>query len=593
MALTRYLAGNQPRRFKTENLLIHLANGLLVFWLASSLFYAARERSGGTRLAARTNLRQLDARDWWPGLLVAALWLLHPLQVSTVTYAVQRLVLLSTFFSLLTAVCYMRGRLLLATRPWGGLLLILIGFLSFWPLGLMSKENAALMAPTLLAVEWLVLRLQAPAGRPRLLLLGAVAVFLLLPNILGLTYLYLEHEELLAPYVGRDFTLQERVLTQVHALWHYLQLILVPIPGKMALFNDWFPVQRTLDAATIAGALALLAMPLIALALRRPAPLVALGILWFFIWHGMESTILPLELVFEHRNYLALLGPALVFAVGVTRLYQNQKLQSAAAAGAVGVVLLLALNTASRAHTWGDADRFAANEFRSHPDSPRAVQLLMARAIARHDLSAVATLLSLVERAAPDKAWPLLVKLRTRCSEKNEPTDLLQRLYERLENGIARPADVEQLTYLTGSVYSQLCPPVSKQRVVELAKLLAANTRVHSQSTRIAALNLYARVAASQGDLNAAREAIRESLALGAAISPGWLLASINAASDAASHHTNYDEAIDFIKDVTRGQEQRILSNDIKVRLNLKNPVEPMLDQAQEESANGIERDTQ
>ncbi len=586
LTLTRFVAGDDASRFKRENLLLHLANGLLVCWLAALLFRAARRGRGAALIdASREPRASPDTADWWPALLVCALWLLHPLQVSTVAYVVQRMVILSAFFSLLTALCYIQGRLLLATRPGAGLGLMLLGLLLFWPLGLLCKENAALMAPALLAVEWLVLRFRAPAGLSRRSLRVVIGLFLVLPCMLALLYIGVRQESLLMGYAGRDFDLSERLLTQVHVLWLYIRLILLPIPGQMSLYHDGFPVQHGLDSATLLLALGLLALLLAALALRRRAPLVGLGILWFFIWHAMESTLLPLELAFEHRNYLALLGPALALAAVLARLQAHAPLRRVAAAGAGALALLLALNTASRAYTWGDTDRLAANAYRHHPDSPRAAELMLRRAVLSGRSDAVATLVADLQQRAPDVAWPLLMELRIRCAAEQPPEDLLARIRARLESSIIRPADVEHLRALRASVSEGRCQGISEQCVLDLAAAVGGNPRVHDRTTRIGALNLHARVAAELGDFNAAGSALRESVQLATRKSPAWTKATVAIAAEAASHMRSYDEAIDFIKEVTRGEEQRLYANDIVLGLTLKNP------QQQTESAAPIENE--
>ncbi len=59
----------------------------------------------------------------------------------------------------------------------------------------------------------------------------------------------------------------------------------------------------------------ILGLILTALVRRKKWPLFAFAVLWFFAGHALESTFLPLEYFFEHRNYLPLLGP--IFALVV------------------------------------------------------------------------------------------------------------------------------------------------------------------------------------------------------------------------------------------------------------------------------------
>ncbi|MBK1632331.1 hypothetical protein CKO31_16620 [Thiohalocapsa halophila] len=569
LLLTKFVSGEHPAPYKRENVLLHMANGLLISWLAALLFRAARSQPASKQLSPAMSASP-EAADWWPALLVGSLWLLHPLLVSTVAYVVQRFVILSAFFSLLTAICYLKGRLALATRPALGIGLMLLGFLVLWPLGLLTKENTALLAPTLLAVEWLIFRSAATAALPRRVHSVLIALFLALPCLLACVYIALRHETLFAGYLGRDFAMHDRLLSEIHALWLYIKLIFVPIPGQMALFHDGFPVQRDLDAATMLRALGISSLLLGALALRRRCPLVGLGILWFFIWHAMESTILPLELVFEHRNYLALFGPVLAAVAVVSRLSAHAPRRRLIIVFSAALVLLLTLNTASRAYTWGDIDRLAAHEYSRHPESPRATNLLLTRALSLGRFDAARPLMSALQERAPTVVWPLLVELHVRCNQQEPPLSLLEKVHAKIDAAVVRPADVELLRRLWKEVGVGRCPAVTSNDLLSLVAHLAQNDRVHNKVTIIGALNLYSLLAAESGDFDTARAAMRQSIQHATTTSPGWIQATVTAAAEVASYHSTYDDAVAFIKEVTRGKETRLYAADIVVRLTLK-----------------------
>jgi protein O-mannosyl-transferase len=573
LAITQFVAGTDPRPFRVENVLIHLINGLLLCWLAALLFAATDRPRAQANRRPTAPLAEITRQHWWAALLVAALWLLHPLQVSTVAYIVQRLVLLSAMFSLATAVCYLKGRLLMAAKPRAALFWMLIGFLIFLPLGLLSKENSVLIVPALLCVDWFVFKFQAPSGPARRTLISIVTLFLLLPIIAGLLIFASDAQQLFASYDGRDFDLSERLLTQLHALWLYLGLILFPIPGHMGLFHDGFAVQRSLDWPTMLMSASLLGLILAGIGLRWRAPLVGLGILWFFVWHGMESTVLPLELVFEHRNYLALFGPMLMLGVGLQFVSARLPTPRPSVVAAVALCTLLALNTASRAAVWGNIDRFAANEYVQHPESPRAAFMLLQRALDRSDFSAAQTLVAELQRRAPRYVWPLLVELLMRCNQEHAPTELLDRIFEQMRHGISRPGDIEQLREIKAQVDMGKCPVVEPETLRKLAAAMAENPRTHHYVTRIAALNLYAKLSAEGGDFQIARTATQDAIRLAATEgSPGWLKATMIAAADVASELPTYDQAVDFIKEVTRGHEQALHANRIAVQLRLNPP---------------------
>ena len=556
--LTQYTSGSEPRPFKFQNLLLHLCNGLLVFWLAGLCFQAARQRE------------RLGAASWWPALLVAALWLLHPLQLSTVAYAVQRLVLLSAFFTLLAGICYVRGRFLVAHRPVAGAASMLCGFLLFWPLGLLSKENAVLLSPALVVIELFLLRFRATPGLASRLLWVQIIVLLVLPIVLTLAYFAIAYDALMAGYTGRDFTLSERVLSEVHALWLYLKLILLPIPGHMHLFWDGFPVQRTLDVWTALRGAGLLGVLTLAFLMRERAPLVGFGICWFFVWHMMESTVIPLELVFEHRNYLAIFGPTVVLTAGLTMLYERGEMRRILVAGAAALVALLTVNTISRAYSWSDADRFAVAEYRGNVDSPRATSELFLRALEHKNKPVAAYYLGALEQLIPEQAWPWLSELLLLCKSGQDPSMLLSRIEGLAAKTLVRPADIVRLQQLSRLVYEdKRCPEISAKDLTTITAAFANNPRVHQVHTRIGALHLYARVLGANGDFQAAKLALREAIDLSLHVSPVWLNATVQTAADMASHKPSQNEALRFVKEVLEGFEAELLENNIQIRLSI------------------------
>ncbi|MFN4312632.1 MAG: hypothetical protein ACK4FK_18770, partial [Ferrovibrio sp.] len=276
------LGGLTPAGFKQINLFLHLINGLLVAWLTSQLLRALGAPSPAARQAT------------W---LAAAFWLLNPLHVSTVLYTVQRMTLLSSGFMIAGLLGYVaarqRGRWAWALASLG----LGTGLATF------SKENG-LLAPAYAAIiEVFVLRfagLPAGARRAYLLLYGVGAVFL----AATVAVLVADPDWAARSYAGRSFSLSERLLTQLRVLAFYQRQALLPDLNAMGLYHDDYPLSKGLwhppsTAVALAWHLLLLATSAL---LRRRAPLAGLGLAWFYVSHLLESTIWPLELVFEHRN---------------------------------------------------------------------------------------------------------------------------------------------------------------------------------------------------------------------------------------------------------------------------------------------------
>ena len=81
---------------------------------------------------------------------------------------------------------------------------------------------------------------------------------------------------------------------------------MLPNLAEMGLHHDDFVISKTLLSpwTTLPAIAGLLALAVGALVLRKKHPLITFGIVFFFVAHALESTIIPLEIAFEHRNYL-------------------------------------------------------------------------------------------------------------------------------------------------------------------------------------------------------------------------------------------------------------------------------------------------
>jgi len=354
--------GMNPIAFKLVNLCIHFANGILLYAI-------------GRRIAARLIAPGVASR-FTPNalaLLAAALWLLHPLNVSDVVYIVQRMNELAALFTL----CGLLGYVAARERVLRGEPALIPAFASlclFGVLAVFSKENGALIVAYALAIESTCYRFDAPqpgVGR-------AIKNFFLLgvglPLVLLAIYLIVYPHWLIDGYAARDFTLPQRLLSEPRILCAYLFWIFVPDPASMGIYHDDFIVSTGLfSPVSTAVAIAFL-LGLIAAAWRwrRRCPALAFAVSWFLVGHSLESSLLPLELVFEHRNYLPMAGLLLGTVCALAPLVPAR--WPARATGVVCAVLLLGLAaiTAVRAASWGDPLTLALDDAHHHPDSARA-----------------------------------------------------------------------------------------------------------------------------------------------------------------------------------------------------------------------------
>lgn len=349
--------------FKFVNLLLHLFNGVVIFALLS-----------GVQRRIATG-RPEQAADFLP-VLAASIWLVHPLLVSTVLYVVQRMAILSTTFSLITMLAYLHGRLALDAgdrrRAWCLLAIVPITTLA----ASLSKENG-ILAPALCGlIEWLVFQPVKETRRSQWAR-GWIGITLVLPAILAVVLTAVQNRYLVGGYANRPFSLAERLLTQSRVLWDYIGSILLPYGPKLGLYHDDYTVSAGIlqPASTLFAILGLFGLAAIAWRLRILIPGFAFGVAVFFVGHALESTVFPLLMYFEHRNYLpaagiiwAVLSLASFGAAWLKPRMHNAKVVFAGAA--TFLVLTLALATWARSGIWSSVPTLLAQDLTYHPNSP-------------------------------------------------------------------------------------------------------------------------------------------------------------------------------------------------------------------------------
>lgn len=341
-----------PYSFKYTNLMIHLLNGVLLYWAILLLL---------------KNYNYKESKSIWIALVASAIWLLHPYFVSTTLYVVQRMAQLATLFSLVGIVGYLKCRLSIPFRP----VRAYIGMVFFLGLGTVfatySKENGALLPFLILVIEFCnPNKMNRPIWQWR-------AFFLWLPSIAILVVLskYITFAE--DPWPNRNFNMIERLYSESRILCEYLFNLLIPQVELRGLYQDAFIVSKSIfnPITTLYSIVFLLALLFLALFFKKRYPLFALGILFFLTAHLMESTVIGLELYFEHRNYLAAIFLFLPIVSGLALLKDRID------ARLVNLIVIFILGglsffTYERAKLWGNTPALELYWAQNSPNSPRA-----------------------------------------------------------------------------------------------------------------------------------------------------------------------------------------------------------------------------
>jgi tetratricopeptide (TPR) repeat protein len=456
-ALNRYFFGMAPYSYKTINLVIHLLTGFCLF-LLSRLIVKSYQEFRSPSLS--------DSVAIWLPVIVGGLWLLHPLNLTSVLYIVQRMTSLATLFTVCGLCLYVIGRHRMLSGQ-AGMQLILLGLTIFGGLALLSKETGALLPLYMVIVEITLFRFRNSKGNFDRNI--AAFFFLLLVIPAGLFTAYIINNPNFLNYSARDFTLVERLLTEARVLVFYLKMVVMPSITELGLYHDDIAISRHLldPPSTLYSLLILSGLLLTALLLLNKRPLASLGILWFFAGHAIESTIFPLEIAHEHRNYLADFG-ILLTITSVVAQAPLCRLTPAIQTAVPALLLLLFFSTTwLRAEQWSDNINHAVYEARHHPNSARAVgaagRIHARLALAGHQQSADKAYAYLERAAELDRGGILpemtMIKLSYLLDKPHNPEWYQQMLY-KLDTHPVTSSDLTSLQELAECIgnYCKMSP---------------------------------------------------------------------------------------------------------------------------------------
>lgn len=484
---------DDPLAFKVVNIALHLANGALV--------YAVVSRTLG--MIGRSDAVPL-------ALAAAAIWLIHPVQISTVLYVVQRMTELAALVCLCAMLAYLKGRGLAAAgniKP--GYAWMTLAVALGTPLAILAKENGALLPVYIAVIE---LTLLAGVARPRYWNAWAAACLALPPLALA-SYLALS-PGWLDGYGIRNFSMPERIYTEAIILWDYVAKIALPRPRVFGIYFDDYPVaappwSSVATAAALAGWCVLLAIA-VALVWRQKLPFVSFTVLWFLGGHLLESTIIPLELYFEHRNYLPLLGPALGAAWGAKRLWDAAStpgMRRAYAALGMALALSLAGVTWVEARTWGDPVLQVAVWANERPTSQRAQYALGIQYLYAGRYVEASEAWERAQGMAPQEGYFILGRLIVGCVAPQVQTPRAREVARRLADSPLRPVIIELLDNLAIQFENGACRRLRTEDAIAVTDGFLSNPRVGGKY-KWAALYVKGRLHAVAGDLDPAVRAL-------------------------------------------------------------------------------------
>jgi tetratricopeptide (TPR) repeat protein len=488
-----------PSAFLRVNILIHLVNAAL---LAAFLYQLSIQRAVARYEAALV------------ATAAASLWVLMPLLVTASLLIVQRMTTLSAMFMLLGLNGYLYSRARIGIRPKQALAGMSASLIAGTVLATLCKESGLLLPALVLVLEETVLE------RP-----GSVRVrdwriyawtFLILPLVLLLVYLasWLDYPDHLV--ASRGFNAWERFMTEGRILWVYLAKAVVGIPGQLGIYQESQAVSRSLASPeTILACVAWSGLFLASTVWRRRYPLFSLAVLWYLVGHLIESTVVPLELYFEHRNYIPVIGPLFALASSLIMLPARGRIAGllVAAIAIINAWFLYSFATLS-----GDPPFAARYWAAKNPGSHRAVMTLAIYELEEEGPLAVVDTIESTISTYPGLGYMRIPQLDLLCqiAPENDYREIVQQLERQLTTVDFRYAATKMLSDLYSTTSNTKCGGVDPATVISLAEALHTNLRyandpVYNQFYH----KMLAVHARDQGDYDAAIDHLQQAIAHG------------------------------------------------------------------------------
>jgi Tfp pilus assembly protein PilF len=363
-ALNWYVGKNKVTGYHVVNVAVHLVTAFLLYLTILNL-----------HRTPKLEPQYEPASGYFIAFLAAAFWAVNPIQTQAVNYIVQRMALLAAMFYLCGIYFYVKLRL--ADTSSIRIVYGITFFLSFL-LALGSKENAAILPVVLILVEIIFFQDLSSLKKNRRVFLGlAIGAGILVFLVGSLFFVKGNPLFFLKGYAFRPFSLTERIMTEPRIIVHYLSQIFYPLSNRLSIQHDILISTSLLKPWTTLPSIAFVLLLIgSGISMVRKRPVMAFAILFFFLNHLIESTVIPLELVFEHRNYLPSLFLFWPISHGIKRLmdyYRKKKPTMSVIIASFAVLLLVVfgIGTYIRNIAWATEKSLWEDAAKKAPQSSR------------------------------------------------------------------------------------------------------------------------------------------------------------------------------------------------------------------------------
>ena len=445
-------------RFRHTNLLIHLCNGLLLFLVVQRFVWV------------------MGVKSRYIALVIISVWIIHPANTATVLYVIQRMTLIVSFFMISGLYFYLIGRLKVIQDDHTklGYIFLLIALVIGLGFGMLSKENAIAFLLILLSAEVTVFSGRNFRGK-------AVWILVLIAPIVGvLIYIAYHWTSYQTFFVWRGYNVYQRLITQPVVLIGYLHNTLFPAASNIGIFNDQFPVVRNLFDSPVAilSFLFLTCVLCVAFFLKKNQPIAAFCIFAFFSAHLLESSVLPLELYFEHRNYLASVFVISLIVIPLQRFFRNQSYLLMPLF--ISALMICGFLTYSIAMVWGNPEAAAIIWTDENPDSVRARQFATVVWGAQGNVVQADAQLREGLKRHPRYLVFMLSIVQMKCAQRNDVSaEMMESKRIAEKPTINDRATLDALSSLREMSFSKQCPGILAQDILDLIDSIHSTSSIN------------------------------------------------------------------------------------------------------------------
>lgn len=367
-AINYYFNQYNPSGYHIVNIIIHCITGFLLFVLIKQLFRISIKAEDSLFNSTMDNYTTY-------AFLAALIWVVHPLHTNSVTYIIQRMNSMASMFFIAAFLFYVNGRLLVKPtsvdastikKPY----LWFAGAACAWLLSLGCKETTIVLPLVILVFEFYffqnlsIRRLKCKLRYP-----VSIGIILIVVAFIFLGSDPIQKISTFNDFSKNSFTLKERVITQIRVVIYYISLLFYPNPSRLNLDYD-YPLSCSVSEpfVTLVALFTIIAIMFFSCYIAKRNRLLSFCLLWYFMNLIIESSVIPLAIIFEHRTYQPSMTFGLLLVILINSLVKNQYITTIVI---VIIVICFSSWTYQRNEIWSDKGFFVEDSVQKSPNKAR------------------------------------------------------------------------------------------------------------------------------------------------------------------------------------------------------------------------------